>query len=482
MREVKVVDEALSEWLKKNGKAPLMTESHLTTIETHWHSIGRSDATGAITGTAITNTIAHLNNVYAASGFYFDLTRIDQTNNDLYYSGAGFDNRVDFNMKASTRSGNQAVLNIWSVGRTENFVVEYATYPWNYESDPIRDGVVFEIGAATGGSYADFNEGDVLVHAVGHWLGLLHPFENQCLPPGDFVEDTPPQSEPVYGCPLVAPTNPCGGASNYQNFMDFTDDACKFFFTLGQAERMAIAWDIYRAPGLLPNTPTVAPVTLFPTPGSALTPGQGCLSATPVSTSATISSTTVGAPAYETTACGSTFDVISPGVWYKVTGDGRTLSASTCSNTNYDSMISVYAATSCSQLTCITGNDDFCGLQSAVEWVGLAGVDYLIYVHGYNGIEGPFQLVISPTSLPAPTNPPAPTPAPTLPPTLDSNVLPLEAGCAVTSAISVGSTVSSSTVGAPRYQSRACGTIPAEVSAGVWYKATGTGGVLTAHL
>jgi len=54
--------------------------------------------------------------------------------------------------------------------------------------------------------------------------------------------------------------------------------------------------------------------------------------------------------------CGTSVD--GPGVWYIVTGNGRTITAKTChSNTNYDTKLHVYCA-NCEFPVCITGNDD----------------------------------------------------------------------------------------------------------------------------
>jgi len=55
------------------------------------------------------------------------------------------------------------------------------------------------------------------------------------------IDDTPNQQTETYGCPSGEKTDNCTTNSPgimYQNYMDYTDDACMNMFTLQQASRM----------------------------------------------------------------------------------------------------------------------------------------------------------------------------------------------------------------------------------------------------
>jgi hypothetical protein len=114
------------------------------------------------------------------------------------------------------------------------------------------DGVWIRTGTFTKNPSA-YNRNAVLIHEVGHYLGLFHTFngafscENyglDCSTTGDLVCDTPPfkQSSFAQDC-----TSPCNIQSlstdpwaNYvhDNHMDYLADNCRRNFTNGQIERM----------------------------------------------------------------------------------------------------------------------------------------------------------------------------------------------------------------------------------------------------
>ena len=82
-----------------------------------------------------------------------------------------------------------------------------------------------------------FNKGRTATHELGHWLNLLHIWgDGNC--GNDQVEDTPIQNTENYGCPSHPSPSCSNNGDMFQNFMDYSDDACMNLFTNGQKDRM----------------------------------------------------------------------------------------------------------------------------------------------------------------------------------------------------------------------------------------------------
>jgi hypothetical protein len=95
-----------------------------------------------------------------------------------------------------------------------------------------------------------------------------------------------------------------------------------------------------------------------------------------------------------------------PGVWYSITGDGTTVTATTCSpNTPMDTKLLVYCGPDCDNLFCVTGNDDdgVCSApgfdppfwRSTASFCTVPGQTYWIFVMGFGGSQGDFELILS---------------------------------------------------------------------------------------
>ncbi|HET6592626.1 MAG TPA: hypothetical protein VFG48_06900, partial [Xanthomonadales bacterium] len=62
-----------------------------------------------------------------------------------------------------------------------------------------------------------------------------------CQGSGDLIADTEAERSPAYGCPLDRNSCKARGDTALDpifNFMDYTDDACMYQFTAGQAFHM----------------------------------------------------------------------------------------------------------------------------------------------------------------------------------------------------------------------------------------------------
>lgn len=193
-----------------------------------------------------------------------------------YFNG---DDAIKLSIKGGDDAWNsQQYLNIW-VCKLFGRSLGYATSPG---SPANLDGVVIncDVFGTTGYIRAPFDKGRTATHEIGHWLGLKHIWGDQDCG-NDDVDDTPTQLSYNYNCPSFPRLSPCSPNANgdmFMNFMDFTNDACMYMFTIGQMNKMraAFANNGYRnsflqsfacdstraaAGGPLPEVPAAIPVS-----------------------------------------------------------------------------------------------------------------------------------------------------------------------------------------------------------------------------
>ena len=130
----------------------------------------------------------------------------------------------DYDMKKTLRKGNYRTLNVYFL---KNWSGGYTVLPKKVEPhsrDFYEDGIVLGPDAVPGGNNPAYDQGKVLTHEAGHWLGLYHTFEGGCDAPGDYVDDTPYETFGEFeACPAnrdSCPDQP--GLDPIHNYMDYT--------------------------------------------------------------------------------------------------------------------------------------------------------------------------------------------------------------------------------------------------------------------
>ncbi|SNT66030.1 Pregnancy-associated plasma protein-A [Asanoa hainanensis] len=219
-------------------------------VVVHVVSADGTRATGNIPRSMIDAQMNVLNLAYggstggAASPFSFKLKKVNRVVNPAW-SPILAETPAEVQMKKKLREGGPETLNIY-IGIVDPGLLGWATYPERKITK--YDGAVILSESLPGGTAAPYNEGDTATHEVGHWLNLMHTFENGCEGKGDHVADTPAEADAQFECPIGADTCAAPGLDPIHNFMDYTDDACMYQFTAGQVKRMNRAWNAFRAP------------------------------------------------------------------------------------------------------------------------------------------------------------------------------------------------------------------------------------------
>lgn len=128
-------------------------------------------------------------------------------------------------------------INVWIV----NFEEDIAGFAQRPGGPTSTDGIFISsryVGT-TGELDPLYNEGKTLTHLMGNYLGLHDLWGDQpCT--DDYVSDTPVHNSPNYECAEYKHISTCSQpqVEMTMNFMDNTDDACSYMFTVGQMLRM----------------------------------------------------------------------------------------------------------------------------------------------------------------------------------------------------------------------------------------------------
>ena len=234
------------------------------------HIIQRTNGTGSMPDSRVISQIEILNEDFQALAgsngapgsdgqIEFYLATVDpdgnpttgitrSTNNTWYNDGGGYYNTL-----------------AWDTNRYLNIYTNSASGALGYVPDLPQGGiagsnadrvVVLHSTFGRNAPFAPFNLGRTATHEVGHYLGLYHTFTGGCsggsgYTSGDRIADTNPESSPTFGCP--GSRNSCGLPAPFDNYMDYSDDACMNKFTPEQNNRMRCSLLTYR-----PNLYTIA--------------------------------------------------------------------------------------------------------------------------------------------------------------------------------------------------------------------------------
>ncbi len=192
-----------------------------------------------------------------------------------------WDARDDFEFKQLSFWPSEDYLNIWVVPLRDK-LLGYAKFPTyalpgldDTEDNRLVDGVVIDdnvFGSSAKGDFPDidtrYNLGRTATHEVGHFLGLRHIWGDDeggfdpCVGT-DYCDDTPNVTVSTDNCP-TGDRQSCGSSDMYQNYMDYTYDACMNLFTKDQKDRMRVVLE--NAPRRLSLTTSLGTIPPSPLP------------------------------------------------------------------------------------------------------------------------------------------------------------------------------------------------------------------------
>ncbi len=170
-------------------------------------------------------------------------------------SETALENYFEQTIKPSTIWDPNSYFNVWTAAMDNSQLLGYSTFP-SFSTLPGIDNTESSLNAGcviawqsvgsvnVPGQDASYGYGRTLTHESGHYFGLRHIWGDYTCGE-DYCNDTPPQDDATSGCPTTGTLNNCtpSGPKMFENYMDYTDDACVNTFTADQALRCQTAMD-----------------------------------------------------------------------------------------------------------------------------------------------------------------------------------------------------------------------------------------------
>jgi hypothetical protein len=181
------------------------------TIDTYFHIVSDTtsaspSSSGYVTDAMITAQFHTVAVAYTNASIGYRYMGVTRTVNNTWAS-----NGDDLAMKTALRQGSYSSLNVYFQSELQSapgtpgvpagsVLLGYCSLPSagitpkTSESVYVLDGCNILSSTMPGGAFQQYNQGGTAVHEIGHWNGLLHPFQdNTCgsYDYGDYVADTP---------------------------------------------------------------------------------------------------------------------------------------------------------------------------------------------------------------------------------------------------------------------------------------------------
>lgn len=242
---VSAMEDDFAASLAQNPDPDGVTPAGQFTVLVNFHVIyaSKDPSRGYVPDYQLQDQIDVLNKDFRDVGLAFELHSTTRTLNEDWFNNMKPNSDKETQMK-KLRRGDVRTLNVYTVALRD--YLGYTTFPADYKRNSQKDGVILRFTTLPGGTADGYDEGRILTHHVGHWVGLYHTFQGGCDGKGDYVADTPAEKSAASGCRVGRDTCPGPGADPIHNFMDYSSDQCRDNFTPGQVTRLKQQLSTYR--------------------------------------------------------------------------------------------------------------------------------------------------------------------------------------------------------------------------------------------